>query len=310
MEKMVIALGGNALQDEKKGIDSKTQLDVIKKTAVYLVDIIEEGYNLVITHGNGPQVGRIIIQNEFAKDITPAMPFDICGAMSQGMLGYHIQQAIGDELRKRKIYKPIASVVTQVVVDSEDKGFTNPTKPIGPFYSKEDAKELGEKGYTMVEDSGRGYRRVVPSPDPRRIVELETIKTLVENDNIVIAVGGGGIPVVEDNGELKGIAAVIDKDLASEKLAEDIDADILMILTQVEKVALNFGKSNQIELDRVNTKDMRKHIEEGHFAAGSMLPKVLAGIRFVESRMGRKTIITSLNMAKEALKGINGTIIE
>lgn len=310
MEKVLVALGGNALQDEKKGIDSEAQLNVIRETARYLVDIIEEGYNLVITHGNGPQVGRIIIQNELTKDITPAMPFDVCGAMSQGMLGYHIQQAIGDELRKRKIYKSVATVVTQVIVDKKDEGFKNPTKPIGPFYSEEEGKALKEKGYTMVEDSGRGYRRVVPSPEPKKIVELETIKALIENDNIVIAVGGGGIPVIEEDEKLKGVAAVIDKDLASEKLAEDIDADTLIILTQVEKVALNFGKSNQIELDRVNIKDMKRYVEEGHFAPGSMLPKVLAGIRFVESKEGRKTIITSLDMANEALEGLSGTIIE
>ena len=310
MEKVVIALGGNALQDEKKGVDSEAQLNVIKETAVYLVDIIEEGYNLVITHGNGPQVGRIIIQNELAKDITPPMPFDVCGAMSQGMLGYHMQQTIGDELRKRQIHRTVASIVTQVVVDREDKGFKNPTKPIGLFYTEEEAKELEKKGYTMIEDSGRGYRRVVPSPEPKEIVELDTINNLIDSNNIVIAVGGGGIPVVEENGELKGVAAVIDKDLASEKLAEDIGADTLVILTQVEKVALSFGKTNQIDLDRVSIEDMKKYIEEGHFAPGSMLPKVLAGIRFVEYRKGRRTIITSLDMAKEALIGTSGTIIE
>ena len=310
MEKIIVALGGNALQDENIGIDSKTQLDVIRKTSVYLVDIIERGYNLVITHGNGPQVGRIIIQNELSKDTIPAMPFDVCGAMSQGMLGYYIQQAIGDELRNRNIHRAVVSLVTQVIVDREDSGFKNPTKPIGPFYSKEEAKELEKKGFTIIEDSGRGYRRVVPSPEPQEIVEIETIKTLIKNDNIVIAVGGGGIPVIKEDNILKGVAAVIDKDLASEKLAEDIDADILIILTQVEKVALNFGNSNQRELDKVNTEDMRKYVEEGHFAAGSMLPKVLSAIRFVESRSGRKAIITSLDMAEEALKGTAGTIIQ
>lgn len=311
MKKIVVALGGNALQDGNEGATADAQLRVVRKTVEYLVDIVEEGHVLTITHGNGPQVGRIVIQNEIASDITPAMPFDVCGAMSQGMIGYHMQQALGDELRKRKIDRPVATVVTQVVVDGEDLAFSNPTKPIGPFYSKEEANILiNEKGYNMVEDSGRGYRRVVASPEPKRIVEIETIKTLIDNDNIVITVGGGGIPVIEDENRLKGVAAVIDKDLASQRLAEDIDADTLVILTAVDKVYINFGKSNQKKLSRVKVEDMKKYVEEGHFAPGSMLPKVLAGIRFVQSKPGRKAIITSLDKAKGAIKGLEGTIIE
>lgn len=311
MEKVVVALGGNALQATGSEATAEAQLEVVKETTVYLADIIEEGYNLIVAHGNGPQVGRIVIQNEVADSVTPAMPFDVCGAMSQGMIGYHLQQALGDELRNRGIDKPVATIVTQVVVDKEDKAFQNPTKPIGPFYTKEEADKLeAEKGYVMVEDSGRGYRRVVASPKPVRIVELETVKTLVNSNNVVITVGGGGIPVVEENGRLQGAAAVIDKDLASQRLAEDTDADILVILTAVPRVAINFGKPDQKELDRVTTEQMKQYAEEGHFAPGSMLPKVLAAIEFAESRKGRKAVIASLDKAKEALRGESGTIVE
>lgn len=311
MGKIVVALGGNALQDVDSKPTAEAQLNIIKKNTEYLVDIIEEGHNLIVTHGNGPQVGRILIQNEMASDITPAMPFDVCGAMSQGMIGYHIQQAMGDELRKRNIKKPVATVITQVVVDKNDDAFHNPTKPIGPFYSEEESKSIiNDKGYNMVEDSGRGYRRVVASPMPERIVEIETIKTLIDSDVIVVTVGGGGIPVVEEGTDLKGIDAVIDKDLASEKLAEDINADILVMLTAVERVAINYGSPEQKNLDKVSVKEMKQYAREGHFAPGSMLPKVEAGIRFVESKAGRKTIITSLEKVAESLKGLSGTIIE
>lgn len=311
MGKIVVALGGNALQDVDSKPTAEAQLNIIKKNVEYLVDIIEEGHNLIITHGNGPQVGRILIQNEMASEVTPAMPFDICGAMSQGMIGYHIQQAMGDELRKRSINSSVATIITQVVVDKDDEAFHNPTKPIGPFYSEEDSKTIiNEKGYDMIEDSGRGYRRVVASPMPKRIVEIETIKTLIDSDVIVVTVGGGGIPVVEEGIELKGVAAVIDKDLASEKLAEDINADILIMLTAVERVAINYGRPEQKNLDKVSVKEMKQYSKEGHFAPGSMLPKVEAGIRFVESKPGRKTIITSLEKVAESLKGLSGTIIE
>ncbi|SDY76512.1 carbamate kinase [Proteiniborus ethanoligenes] len=311
MEKVVVALGGNALQAPDSLATAEAQLEVIKTTTVYLADIIEEGYNLIVAHGNGPQVGRIVIQNEVADSVTPAMPFDVCGAMSQGMIGYHMQQALGDELRSRGINKPVATIVTQVVVDKDDDAFKNPTKPIGPFYTKEEADKIAEeKGYVMVEDSGRGYRRVVASPTPQRIVEIETVKTLVNNNNIVITVGGGGIPVIEEDGKLSGAAAVIDKDLASQRLAEDTDADILVILTGVPRVAINFGKPDQKELDVVTPEKMRQYAAEGHFAPGSMLPKVIAAIEFAESKPGRKAVIASLDKAKEALKGESGTIIE
>jgi len=309
-ETIVVALGGNALQDEGSDATAEAQLKILEETSKYLADIVDRGYRLVITHGNGPQVGRIVIQNEVADKITPAMPFDICGAMSQGMIGYHMQQTLGDELKRRNISKAVTTIITQVVVDKKDDAFNNPTKPIGPFYTKEEAAILKkEKGYNIVEDSGRGYRRVVPSPKPRKIVEIEAIKTLIDKDYIVITVGGGGIPVIEE-GNLKGVPAVIDKDLASQRLAKDIDADILIILTAVEKVFINFGKSNQKELNKVSVETMKKYAEEGHFAPGSMLPKVLAGIEFVESKPGRKTIITSLDKVEDALNGLSGTIIE
>lgn len=311
MAKIVVALGGNALQDVDSKPTAEAQLNIIKKNTKYLVDIIESGNNLIITHGNGPQVGRILIQNERSSHITPAMPFDICGAMSQGMIGYHIQQAMGDELRTRGLDNSVATIITQVVVDKEDEAFKEPTKPIGPFYSEEESKALiEEKGYSMVEDSGRGYRRVVASPMPKEIVEIKTIKTLIDNGDIVITVGGGGIPVIEEGKELKGIAAVIDKDLASEQLAQDIDADILIMLTAVERVAINFGKPDQKNLDKVSIEEMKQYTKEGHFAPGSMLPKVLAAIRFAQSKAGRKTIITSLEKVNDSLKGLSGTIIE
>ncbi|ARC86082.1 carbamate kinase [Clostridium argentinense CDC 2741] len=311
MKRIVVALGGNALQAEGKEATAESQLEVVKETAVHLADLIEEGYEIVIAHGNGPQVGRIVIQNEYASEVTPAMPFDVCGAMSQGMIGYHIQQGVREELMKKKINKPVVSLITQVVVDKDDPAFKNPTKPIGPFYEKDKAEGLQkEKDYVMVEDSGRGYRRVVASPKPEKIIEVESIKTLINNDTVVITVGGGGIPVVElEDKSLKGVAAVIDKDFASEKLAEDIDADELIILTGVDRVAINYGKPNQINLDKLTVEDAKRYIEEGYFANGSMLPKVEAALKFAESKKGRKAIIASLDKAKLALRGESGTII-
>lgn len=311
MKRIVVALGGNALQAEGKDATAESQLEVVKETAVHLADLIEEGYEIVIAHGNGPQVGRIVIQNEYASEVTPAMPFDVCGAMSQGMIGYHIQQGLREELMKKKIKKPVVSLITQVVVDRGDSAFKNPTKPIGPFYEKDKAECLQkEKDYVMVEDSGRGYRRVVASPKPKKIVEIESIKTLIDNGTVVITVGGGGVPVVElEDKRLKGVAAVIDKDFASEKLAEDIDADELIILTAVDKVAINYGKPNQVNLDKLTVEDAKRYIEEGYFANGSMLPKVEAALKFAESKKGRKAIIASLDKAKLALRGQSGTII-
>ena len=311
MKKIVIALGGNALQEGKGPATAEAQLAVVEKTAGYIADIIEAGYSVTIAHGNGPQVGRILLQNENSTSITPAMPFDVCGAMSQGMIGYHIQQALRKVLISRGIEKQVATVVTQVIVDKNDNGFKNPTKPIGPFYSKEEAETMAkEKGYTVKEDAGRGYRRVVASPIPVEIAELDAVKCLMNGGFVVVTVGGGGIPVVKnDDGSFTGVAAVIDKDLASERLSEDIDADVLLILTAVEKAYINYGKENQSALDRINTKQARQYMSEGHFAPGSMLPKMDAACRFAESKKGRVTIITSLDKAVDALRGVTGTAI-
>ncbi len=311
MKNIVIALGGNALQEAGKPATAEAQLEVVESTAQYIADIIEKGYNIVVAHGNGPQVGRLVIQNEYASAVTPAMPFDVCGAMSQGMIGYHIQQGLSKVLRSRGINTPVATVVTQVVVDKDDPKFRNPSKPIGPFYSEEEAKAIAdEKGYTMKEDAGRGWRRVVASPMPVEIVELEAVRCLVDNGFIAITVGGGGIPVIRNQeGNLEGVAAVIDKDLASERLAEDLDADALVILTAVEKVSINFKKPDQKDLDTLTAAQAKQYMAEGHFAPGSMLPKIEAAVKFVESKPGRKAIITSLDKAAEALAGKAGTTI-
>lgn len=311
MKNIVIALGGNALQEAGKPATAEAQLEVVESTAQYIADIIENGYNIVVAHGNGPQVGRLVIQNEYASAVTPAMPFDVCGAMSQGMIGYHIQQGLSKVLRSRGINTPVATVVTQVVVDKNDPKFQNPSKPIGPFYSEEEAKAIAdEKGYTMKEDAGRGWRRVVASPMPVEIVELEAVRCLVDNGFIAISVGGGGIPVIRnEEGNLEGVAAVIDKDLASERLAEDLDADALVILTAVEKVSINFKKPDQKDLDTLTVAEAKQYMAEGHFAPGSMLPKIEAAVKFVESKPGRKAIITSLDKAAEALAGTAGTTI-
>jgi len=309
--RVVVALGGNALEDKSMPSTAEAQLEVVKRTSEYIADISLAGYEIAVVHGNGPQVGRILLATEAAKDVTPPMPFDVCGAMSQGYIGYHIQQALRFALKKRGKNIPVATVVTQVVVDKDDEAFNNPTKPIGPFYTEEEAKKLAEeKGYVVKEDAGRGYRRVVPSPLPKKIVEIDTIKTLWDT-TIAVTCGGGGIPVIEkEDGSLEGIAAVIDKDLAAQRLAEDMDADILLILTEVEKVAINFNKPDQKNLDHMTVEEALKYMEEGHFAPGSMLPKVKAAVNFAKSKPGRKAIITSLYKAKEALDGVSGTVIE
>lgn len=311
MKKLVIALGGNALQEAGKPATAQAQLEVVEKTSEYIADIVERGYEVIVAHGNGPQVGRIVIQNEVASAATPAMPFDVCGAMSQGMIGYHIQQGLSKVLRHRGINKNVVTVVTQVVVDKDDPKFKAPSKPIGPFYTEEEAKAIAaEKGYTMKEDAGRGWRRVVASPLPVEIVELDAVKTLNDAGFVVVTVGGGGIPVVRNEaGDLEGVAAVIDKDLASEKLARDMDADAIVILTAVEKVSINFKKPDQKDLDRMSAAEAKQYIKEGHFAPGSMLPKIEAALNFVESKPGRIAIITSLDKAVDAIEGRAGTTI-
>lgn len=308
-KRLVIALGGNAL-----GNSPEEQLELVKQTASTIVDLVEEGYDVVIGHGNGPQVGMINNAMEFSSvkgGKTPYMPFPECGAMSQGYIGYHLTQSIQRELALRGIKKEVACVVTQVVVDPNDGAFNKPTKPIGSFMSKEEADKIAEeKGFVFVEDAGRGYRRVVPSPKPVEIVELNVVEQLVNAGDIVITVGGGGIPVVKTDDGLKGVAAVIDKDRASSKLALDMNADMLVILTAVDRVCINFNKPNQESLAEMDVETAKKYIAEGHFAPGSMLPKVEACLEFVESTSNGVALITSLEKAKAALKGEIGTIIK
>ncbi len=313
MEKktVVIALGGNAiLQPGQKGTFEE-QLENVYHTAEQLADMVLSGrWRIVVTHGNGPQVGNILLQNEAGKHLVPPMPMDACGAESQGLIGYMIQQALHNILARRgRPDIPIVTVVTQVLVDKNDPAFQKPTKPVGPFYAKEEALRLQEeKGWHVVEDAGRGWRRVVPSPDPKAIVEKEAIRVLVENRAIVVASGGGGIPVIKENGTYRGVEAVIDKDLAGERLAEDVGAHIFLILTDVDRVRLNYRKSNEVALEKMTISEAKRYLEEGHFAKGSMEPKVKACIRFVEAG-GELAIIASLNQASAALEGRAGTQI-
>ncbi|MFZ5968800.1 MAG: carbamate kinase [Bacillota bacterium] len=312
-ERIVIALGGNALQADPKDTTAESQLVTARETAKPLVDLIEEGHEVIIAHGNGPQVGQMVATYEAAAAAAgvPVMPFPECGAMSQGYIGYHLQQAVREEMLARGVGKSVAAIVTQVVVDKDDPGFKNPTKPVGSFFSAEEAKKLEEeKGFTMKEDAGRGWRRVVASPVPVDVVEAPIVKTLVDAGHVVITVGGGGVPVIDKgNGVLEGVPAVIDKDFASEKIAEILDADYLIILTAVEQVAINFNKPNQKNLAQITIAEAEQYIEEGHFAPGSMLPKVKAALKFVQSKPGRKALITSLEKAKEGIEGKTGTVI-
>jgi len=311
--KIVLALGGNALQSDPKDKSCDAQLKTCKETAISIVDLIEEGHRVSIVHGNGPQVGQIVAAVEAAQkfDVDNVLfPFDVCGAFSQGYIGYHLQNAIGEELRSRSIVKSVGTIVTQVVVDKEDEGFKNPTKPIGSFYTKEEAEKLEqEHGYIMKEDAGRGYRRVVASPKPIDVIEKDIIKELVDMGNVVISCGGGGIPVIREGGMVKGVAAVIDKDFAAEKLAEILDADVLLILTGVDRVCVNYNKPNQKELVQITLDEVNTYIAEGQFAPGSMLPKVEACKKFITNNKDKTAIIASLSKAKEALKGLSGTKI-
>lgn len=305
-KKIVIALGGNAL-----GNSPEEQLKLVQKTAKYIVELAE-CYDIIVTHGNGPQVGMINMALEVSHEElqTPQVPFAECGAMSQGYIGYHLQQSIQEELIKKNMRKNCVTVLTQVVVDKHDVAFDNPTKPIGSFYTEEEALKLEhERGYTFKEDAGRGYRRVVASPEPQRIVEAKTIDLLLQNRNIVIAGGGGGIPVVYHYNKLKGVAAVIDKDKTSARIAIDMKADILLILTAVEKVCINYNTANEKELDFLTPKLARQYMATGEFKEGSMLPKVEACLTFVEHRRGGCALITSLDKAKDALDGKTGTVI-
>jgi carbamate kinase len=307
----VVALGGNAILQPGQRGTFEEQMANVHVTCEQLARMVEsEEYKIVVTHGNGPQVGNLLLQNEVGKDVAAPMPLYVCGAESQGLIGYMIQQNLGNLLAEHgKGDIPIATVVTQVVVGKDDPAFSNPTKPVGPFYSEEEAKALeSEKGYDVREDAGRGWRRVVPSPDPIEIHEKESIRRLVDARAIVIASGGGGIPVVRENGVLKGVDAVIDKDLAGERLAVDVGASIFMILTDVDSVRLYYRTPEEKTLSRMTVDEAKQYHAEGHFAKGSMEPKVRAAIRFIEAG-GRKAIITSLDKAFDSLEGNAGTTI-
>ncbi len=306
-KKIVLALGGNAL-----GEGLAEQMQAVKTTARAIVDLIAHGHQVVVTHGNGPQVGMINLAFEAAAKTeahTPMLPMSVCVALSQGYIGYDLQNALREELLDRHIDKPVATLITQVIVNADDPAFLNPAKPIGSFFTKAEASVLSDNGYNMKEDAGRGYRRVVASPKPVDIVEKETVRAMMNAGQVVITVGGGGIPVIQEGHHLRGASAVIDKDWASAKLAEMIDADMLIILTAVEKVAINFGKPNQQWLERLSIADAQRFIAEGHFAKGSMLPKVEAAVAFAGSKPGRQALITVLNKAQQGIEGKTGTVI-
>ena len=304
MAKYVVSLGGNAL-----GNNPIEQKQALVKVAEAISDLIIEGHEVAIVHGNGPQVGMINLAFEASKE-TPNMPFPECGAMSEGYIGYHIQNALYNCLKQKGVNKTVSTVITQVLVDQNDPLFQNPSKPIGSFYSKEEADAITkEKGYIMKEDAGRGYRRVVPSPLPIDIIEKESIKTLLSNGQVVICAGGGGIPVIQKDNRLEGVAAVIDKDYASSKLADLINADYLVILTAVDNVCINFRKENELKLTSTNKDELKKYLDDGHFAKGSMYPKVEAVLKFL-NKPNRTAIIASLDNAKEAFKLKAGTIVK
>lgn len=305
----VVAIGGNSLVKDKDHQTVPDQFAATRETCIHIADMIEQGWEVVITHGNGPQVGFILMRSELASHVLHTVPLDSCGADTQGALGYMIQQSLGNEFQKRGIQKPVVTVVTQVVVDKDDLAFENPTKPIGPFYDEAGAKRYrDEEGWHVTEDAGRGWRRVVPSPIPMRIVEQESIRALIGLGFVVIGVGGGGIPVVEEDGFLRGVEAVIDKDYASGLLATGIKADLFLISTAVEKVALNYGKPNQVDLDRMTLSEAKNYLQEGHFPPGSMGPKIKAVIKFLEEE-GKEALITSPENLARALRGETGTRI-
>lgn len=304
----VVAIGGNAVNRPGEKATAENMFKNLSETAKFISKMLDE-YDIAITHGNGPQVGNLLVQQEIAKDKIPPFPIDVNDAQTQGSLGYMIAQTLYNELKEEGKEYQIAAVVTQIVVDKNDPAFQNPTKPVGPFYSEEEAKKLmEEKGWIIKEDAGRGWRRVVPSPKPLDIIEKDVIKLLMSNDVIVIAAGGGGIPVVLEDGKIKGVEAVIDKDRASALLAKEINADVLIILTGVEKVYLNYGKENQMELNTLTTSEAKKYLVEGHFPKGSMGPKIEAAIDFVEST-GKECIITDMTVLDKALRGETGTKI-
>lgn len=307
-KKAVIALGGNALIKKDQEGNIHEQFANTREISKDIVRIIQDGWDIVITHGNGPQVGAILLQNDLARDVTPAMPLGICVAESEGLIGYMVQQCLSNALKKANVKRPVATLVTQVLVDEDDPSFKDPTKPIGPYYSDDEIDNVREEGYTFKKFDD-GWRMVVPSPDPKKIVEGKIIKKLLDDNILVIASGGGGMPVIEKEGwGLDGLEGVIDKDLASERLAEQIDAELLVILTNVEKIYLNYGKTDEKALDKVSLEEIKKYYKEGHFPEGSMGPKVLAAIRFLESG-GKKVIISHVDKGYSAFVGKTGTHI-
>lgn len=307
--RILVALGGNAiLQHGEKGTAEQQKANV-QATATKLVKLVQAGYHLIVTHGNGPQVGDILLKNDLSKAELPPMPLDICSAESQGMIGYILQQALQSELNKADIKVPVATIVSQTLVDAEDPAFSNPTKPVGPFYTEAEAADLRKnKGWTILEDSGRGYRRRVPSPEPKAIIERDLVCMLYEEGVLVIASGGGGVPVVRENGSIHGVEGVIDKDRAAVLLAKTVGAETLMILTDVDNAFLDYETATPKALNRVSTREMREFLKQGQFASGSMKPKVEAAIRFIEDG-GKKAIITTIHNAMEALDGKSGTIV-
>ena len=307
---VVIALGGNALLQRGQQRTFEAQYENVRQTAVPIADLIQAGYKVVITHGNGPQVGDDLLRQDAGQKLhgLPPFPMDACGAETQGLIGYMIQQGLRNEMKKRGIDKYAVTVITRMLVDKEDRAFKNPSKPVGPFYTEEEGKKLASlhPDFVYKEDAGRGWRRVVPSPDPKILAERVAIRTLVDAGFVVIASGGGGIPVIEDGTTARGVEAVIDKDLGGQRLASLIGADKFVILTDVDAAAINFGTPQQQKLGRVNLEEMKKYYDQGHFKAGSMGPKVLASVRFVEAG-GREAIIAELSQLKSAVEGTSGT---
>ena len=307
-KKVIIALGGNALIKKGQQGTIHEQFANTRKVAISIVKMIQDGYNLVITHGNGPQVGAILLQNNATRDILPPMPLGVCVAESEGLIGYMIQQCIANELQKKGIKKPVATIITQVLVDKNDPSFSQPTKPIGPYYSDKEKDQLMNDGYQFTKQPN-GWRIVVSSPDPKEIIEGDIIKTMLQDGIIVIAAGGGGMPVIQKKEwGFDGVEAVVDKDLASERLAESINADLLLILTNVEYVFRNYNTENQQKITKISLQKIKKYYENDEFPAGSMGPKILASIRFLEAG-GKKVIITDVGHGWDAVQGKTGTHI-
>jgi len=304
---VVIALGGNAILQPKQEATYDNQFKNVVSATGHMVEIREAGHNIVITHGNGPQVGNIIAQNEAAKNVVEPLPIHVCNAESQGFIGYMMETALKNHMKERGIATNVVTLLTMVEVDKDDQAFKNPTKPIGVFFSEEEAHRLEEQGFTMAEDAGRGYRRVVPSPEPKVIHGIDEIKRLLD-ETIVISSGGGGIPVYrEDSGQLHGIEAVIDKDRSGLKLAQQVNAEVFMMLTDVPNVYINFGKENEQKLSHITVAEAEQYVKEGQFPAGSMLPKMQAAIEF--AKLGKESIICSIDQAVAALDGKAGTRI-